>query len=117
MDDLSEKLAGILNDPDSMARVRQMAESLLGDGEQKSDNTASAPSLFSEGMPSADEMRQIMGIMSKLKSSSNDSRSQLLLSLKPHLSKPRREKVDTAIKILKIIELLPYLRETGLLNL
>ena len=30
MDDISEKLAGILNDPESMERVRRMAEGLLG---------------------------------------------------------------------------------------
>ena len=30
MDDLSEKLAELLNDPESMNRVRQMAENLLG---------------------------------------------------------------------------------------
>ena len=33
MDDLSEKLAGLLNDPDTMARVKQMAENLLGDSQ------------------------------------------------------------------------------------
>ena len=32
MDDLSEKLTGILNDPESMERVKQMAESILGGG-------------------------------------------------------------------------------------
>ena len=35
MDDLSEKLADILNDPESMNRVRQMAESLLGSEQQE----------------------------------------------------------------------------------
>ena len=30
MDDLSSKLTELLNDPESMNRVRQMAESILG---------------------------------------------------------------------------------------
>ena len=30
MDELGDKLSAILNDPDSMERVRQMAQSILG---------------------------------------------------------------------------------------
>ena len=36
MDDLSEKLAGILNDPETMDRVRKMAENILGEEEKTS---------------------------------------------------------------------------------
>ena len=44
MEDLGEKLAEILNDPESMNRVRQMAESILG-GDEKSNVPAQAPAL------------------------------------------------------------------------
>lgn len=115
MDDLSEKLAGILNDPESMERVRQMAENILGDNSQKPQDTSPMGDLG--GMLGAQEMQSIIAIISKLKNSGNDPRSQLLNALKPHLSEPRREKVDTAIKILKIIELLPLMKESGILKL
>lgn len=115
MDDLSEKLAGILNDPESMERVRQMAENILGDNSQKTQEPSPVADLG--GMLGADDIQSIISIISKLKSSGNDPRSQLLNALKPHLSEPRREKVDTAIKILKIIELLPLMRESGILKL
>ena len=47
----------------------------------------------------------------------DDSRVRLLLALKPNLSPERQAKVDSAIKILKLIELAPLLREMGILNL
>lgn len=114
MDELSEKLAGLLNDPDTMSRVKQMAESLLGgsgeDEEKQEQNSIN-------DMLGADELKTIMSIMGKMKNQGEDNRTRLLLSLKPHLSEPKREKVDTAVKILKIIEFLPLLRDTGLFKI
>lgn len=112
MDDLSEKLAGLLNDPDTMARVKQMAENLLGDNEPQSQQQSGGIG----DMPTGDELQAIISIMQRLKSSGDDSRTQLLSALKPHLSEPKREKVDTAIKILKLLDLLPIIKDTGLLK-
>lgn len=115
MDDLSQKLAGILNDPKSMERVRKMAESILSDEKKTEEN----PSPLSDitGMLGADELKSIMSIIGKLRNSGNDPRTQLLSALKPHLSEPRREKVDTAIKILKVLEILPLMKDSGILKL
>ena len=112
MDDLSEKLAEILNDPQSMERIKKMTESLLGNEEKPSPNALSNLN----DMPDANEMQKIISIMTRLKSESNDSRALLLKALKPNLSPKRQEKVDTAIKLLKIIELLPLLKDSGILN-
>ncbi len=114
MDDLSEKLAGLLNDPDTMNRVRQMAENLLGEPEQPKP---ASPIEDIGGMLGAGELQTIMQIISRLKSGGNDPRTQLLTALKPHLSEPRQEKVDTAIKILKMLEILPLMKDSGLLKL
>lgn len=113
MDELSEKLAGLLNDPETMSRVKQMAENLLGDNASKDENP---PQNGFSDMLGGDELKMIMSIMGRMKNQGDDSRTRLLLSLKPHLSEPKREKVDTAVKILKIIEILPLLRDTGLLD-
>ncbi len=118
MDDISEKLAEILNDPDSLNRVREMAENILGNDNHKKENSAPPTSDFSSLFGGADidpaQIGKIMSVMSRLKNGGDDSRSNLLLALKPHLSAPRREKVDTAIKLLKIIDLLPLLKDSGL---
>lgn len=116
MDDISEKLAGLLNDPDTMERVKRMAENILG-GEENPQPQQSPNLGDITGMFGADELSSIMSIIGKLKSSGNDPRTQLLTALKPHLSEPRREKVDTAIKILKVLELLPLIKDSGLFKL
>ena len=87
MDDLNSKLEDILNDPESMNKVRQMAQSLLGEEtakEEKSDNQ-------SNSFNSAD-IGRIMNIIGRLEKSGNDNRTKLLLALKPHLTGKRQEK-------------------------
>lgn len=118
MDDISEKLAELLNDPDSLNRVREMAENILGKDEKtKTENTAKSDfdinSLFGDGIDPA-QIGKIISVMSRLKSKQDDNRSRLLLALKPHLSTPRQEKVDAAIKLLKLIDLLPFLKDSGM---
>ena len=44
-----------------------------------------------------------------------DPRIDLLLALKVNLSEPRRKKVDEAIQLMRIINLMPLLREQGFL--
>ena len=116
MDDISEKLAELLNDPDSLNRVREMAENILGN--KKNEENIPSPdanlgSLFGGDIDPV-QMGKIISVMSRFKSGGDDSRAKLLLALKPHLSVPRREKVDTAIKLLKLIDLLPFLKDSGL---
>lgn len=111
MDDLNQKLAQILNNPESMNRVKEMAESILSQNEEKKETESS---VF--GIPDSDELMSIMSIVSKLNQKNDDARTALLAALKPHLSEPKREKVDTAIKILRLLDLLPALKESGILG-
>lgn len=104
MDELSEKLGEILNDPDSVARIGEMAKSLFGEPQQEKKE---------EGQP---DMIKIMSIINRFKNSSSSENERLLLALKPHLSQPRQKKVDTAVKILKLLELAPLLSDSGLLE-
>ena len=112
MDDINARLAEILNDPESMNRVREMAENLLS-GEESAESNI--PAAADAGIDAA-SLAKITGIMTKLKSAGDDNRTALLNALKPHLSEERRKKVDTAVKLLRLIELLPYLKDSGLLD-
>ena len=109
MDDLSEKLSSLLNDPEGMERIKSMAQNLLG------SKTEQSPS------PEANDLDidigALSGILKKMKGAgSNDSRIALLLALKPNLSKEKQVKVDSAIKILRLLELAPLLSDMGLFN-
>lgn len=110
MDELSQKLAEILNNPESMNRVREMAEDILGNKPEPE------PQEDLSNLLSNSDLMNVMSLVSKLNTNSDDSRTTLLSALKPHLSEPKRDKVDTAIKILRLLELLPILKESGVLG-
>lgn len=109
MDEINDKLSKILNDPDSMEKVRQMAESILGEEESAADDIS---------LPDMDPaiISKIAGIVQKL-NTGGDTRSALLLALKPLVSKRRQKKVDTAIKLLRLIDILPYLKDSGIIDI
>ncbi|MDD4699728.1 MAG: hypothetical protein PHV07_05650 [Oscillospiraceae bacterium] len=111
MDDMASKLSELLSDPDAVDKIRNMAGALLGGEESKP--LVDMPS----DIPADIDIGAIMKIVGALNSGGNDNRSQLLLALKPHLSEPRRERVDSAIKILKLINILPLIKDQGLLKL
>lgn len=111
MDDLSAKLSQILSDPESMSRVREMAESILNQKPEPEPQMTDFASFADIG-----EISRIMGLVSKLQSNNDDPRAALLSALKPHLSEAKREKVDTAIKILRLLDLLPLIKESGILG-
>lgn len=115
MDDLSSKLSALLNDPESMERVRKMAENLLGE-QPKPEESSNSGVDFSDAFGGLD-ITALISVINKLKNSGQNPRTNLLSALKPHLSEPRQEKVDTAIKILKVIEILPLIKDSGILNL
>lgn len=109
MDDLSEKLSSLLNDPEGMERIKSMAQNLLGPKPEQ--NPSPQPNDLDI------DIGALSGILKKMKGAgSNDSRIALLLALKPNLSKEKQAKVDSAIKILRLLELAPLLGDMGLFN-
>lgn len=103
MDDLSAKLSEMLNDPDTVSKIGEMAKNLFPEQDVKNED-------------SAPDMMKIMSLINRFKNSSENENQRLLLALKPHLSEERQKKVDTAVKILKLIELMPVLSQSGLLE-
>lgn len=112
MEDLSEKLNDILNDEESMKKVKALAEGLLSKESNEESNTNN---IFGDIDPN--ELNTIISVLGRLKNGKDDKRTALLTALKPNLSEEKQKKVDTAIKLLKLIEILPYLKESGILNL
>lgn len=124
MDELTEKITQILNDPDGMDMVKSLAGSLLGgqNAPQVSEEkpTGGALSLPDSGGLSLDpkQLGMIMKVMNSLKSNdADDDRIRLLTALRPHLSPERQKKTDTAVKMLKLLKLLPLIRESGLFEM
>ena len=108
MDDLKEKLSDILNDPKSLEQLKNMAESIF------SGEDSNPPQ--NDNMPPIENIGAIMSILSKLNGKEENDRTRLINSLKPYLSDSRKQKADNAIKLLKVIELWPLIKESGMLN-
>ena len=104
MDDISEKIEKILNDPESIENLKNMADSILS-GDSGAD------------MPNMENLGAVMSIINKLKQNNENDRTRLINALKPYLSEKRQSKADNAIKILKLIELWPVIKESGMFNL
>ena len=103
---LADKISELLNDPEGMSRIEEMAEKLLGgqkSGEERADN------IDLSGI-------DIGRVLSAFRGAEPDDRSRLLLALRPHLSPARRDRVDKAVKLLRLISVMPFLKESVLLR-
>lgn len=107
MDDINEKLNTLLSDPDSMARIMQLAQQLSGGsgGQQTAapppPTAASAPPA---PMPSIDPqlIAKFLPIIQEF-SRDNSQTTQLLYALRPFLKDGKQEKVERAAKLARLI--------------
>ena len=123
MENINDIFSGLSQDDIEM--LKGVAQSILGgDGE---DNIAQSekPQQKSGGsVPASQSLQAQLGInaadlnmMMKAKkifdkmNSASDKNTDLIMALKPHLSPENRNKADTAIKILRLFDALPYLKE------
>jgi hypothetical protein len=124
MDDITSRISDMLADPATVERLQGLASQIMGN-----DGSADLSKLGSmlgvqqpappkdEGGLSPEQMGKIMKVVGALNSSKPDSRALLLSALRPYLSSERQQRLDTAVKLLKIAALLPMITESGLLNL
>lgn len=132
MEDLAAKLSELLESPDGLETVKSLAGALLNNQSGGKDGADESPleklgagggldalggldslgGLFSSISPN--ELQAMIKVGNALKSNQQDDRSRLLLALKPHLSTQRQGRVDQAVKILRLISVLPIISEQGL---
>ncbi len=95
MSDFEDRLNSILNDPAQMERITAMAKSLMGSGESAPPGEQPAGSM--DGLDLGRLMSAVGG------SGGRDNKRALLEAMKPYLSPHRREKLDRAMKLAKMI--------------
>ncbi len=146
MDDIMSKLSQVLNDPQSMQQLSQVAAALT-DGSEASDTRQAQPengggtpdlsamlsSLLSSAggeasatsVPSAKpaagsqspDIGKLMQIGGILANSGGDDKNvALLLALKPLLKEENQVKIDRLVKIFKLMAAYPLIRDSGLLG-
>lgn len=143
MDDLSGKINDLLSDPESMQRIKSLASMLSGSAGGSGGGT-SAPQddqqqeSYSGGNPLAGFAPTNMGqspqgggtsdfnidpaMLMKISGAMQmmnrpDPRVDLLMALRENLSIHRQKKVDDAVKILRLLSLMPMLKEQGIFDM
>jgi hypothetical protein len=106
MSELEEQLSTVLNNPDEMKKVMQMASSLFGGGNKPAALPAPAEE-FSEHLPEAlpEISPELMGQAMKLLKGvgGKGGKFALLGAVKPYLSEERSKKLERAIVLAGII--------------
>lgn len=118
MDDLNEKLARLLSDPNSMAKI-QSAMATLGGGDSTEPSPAPPPPVAPPSveppignLPDLSMLTRLMPLMGAFNQEDDDTR--LLQALRPYLHGERSERLDETMKLLRLTKLLPLLQEQGI---
>lgn len=98
MDDLSAVLSGFLSDPKAMEQISDMARQ-LGLGEGSGQPQPSPEDAFPGLSPEL-----LSGIMEAMQESTkSDKTTELLSALEPHMTGGRKEKLDRAIRAIRMM--------------
>ncbi|MGI5959561.1 MAG: hypothetical protein ACOX60_09120 [Massiliimalia sp.] len=87
-------------------------------GGQENTSSASSDSSHETDNPfSGIDINMLMQVQSMLSSmQEEDDNTRLLLALKPHFNPARQKKVDQAVKMLRLLSVLPMIQKSGLLG-
>lgn len=131
MDDLMENIQKVMNDPESMKQISQLAQMLGLSGEDSQPPPPPPPKpepqfdfskLFSSPEPRQTQEQntdfsKLLQLTKIFESASKpDKNTQLLLALKPHLKEETQKKADRLVKIFKLMAVYPVLKESGLIG-
>lgn len=104
-----KKLNGLLTDEESVRQLSELAQ-IIG---SESGDTAGEEQSSPDGADIGD-MLKIGSLLSSI--SENDSGTEFLLALRPHVKEKRQKRVDKAVKLLRLMTILESAKKNGLLN-
>ena len=109
--DLSSLLSSLT--PDDMAHLSDMAQQLFG-AQGQEPPPAPEPNAPPFGGVDPEVMSKLMKILPLLQQGGDSERAQLIRALRPLLSQSRRRKADEALRLLRLIEVIPLLGQAGI---
>lgn len=115
MEDITSKITEILNNPDIMDRIKDLANGIKP--QEKKEELEEKNSEIPENQElSPDILSAVMKIAPLLSSIENDDKyANFLKSLRPLLSESRQKKLDESSKLIKIFKILPILKNSGII--
>lgn len=121
MEDLTEKLTSLLGDPEIMDKIQNLS-GLFGSSGNNNDDDKTEGKADEATKNSSDDfgfspdmigaLFKIMPLLSSL--GKDDKYTKFLKSLKPLLSEERQKKLGSSAKILKLMQIIPLIKDQGL---
>lgn len=107
MGEFEEKLNAILSNPEAMAQVASLAQSLGQQQTQEPQPAQQPPSSGAESGLGLDPalLQKVLPLLTELNDSRASEREQLLYALRPFLKESRRDKVDQALRAARVLHL------------
>lgn len=107
--DIGELLSG-LNESD-IDELKKIADEVLGGGQTQEQTQSGTMPDLSALLGNAELLSKLTSVMAAM--NRRDPRSDLIAALKPLLSEKRRQRADSAARIIKLLDLLPILNGGG----
>lgn len=128
MEELASKITELLNDPDILRQIKNLtgksSEENADENKKEEQNEKQKEKLHNtneikgdllNGI-SPDMLNMLIKLAPLISSVNNDDKyASFLQSLRPLLSKPRQKKLDESSKLIKLIKILPILKNNGII--
>lgn len=113
MDDMMGKLSELLSDGESVRQISELAKMFMDETGGQGDESSGSESPQEPGFDIGKVMQltSLAGAMSQ-----KDPNTDLLLALRPHLSPEKQQRVDKAVRLLKLLAVFSVAKENGLLK-
>lgn len=107
MAEFDDKLNSILSNPDAMAQIMQLAQSLSGWGQQPQTPPPSGGDPLSALAGGLDPqlLLRFLPLIQELGGARDSNARQLLYALRPYLKPERQEKVERALQLARLFHL------------
>ena len=122
MEDMNDMLGSLLSDPESMQQIKELADMLKSEmpSDGKSGESGQGGFDFGSlaGLMGGQFDPNMLTAVSKVLAAMNgeDKNRALLMALRPHLSGDKQERVDKAVRMLKLYSAANALKDSGLLG-
>lgn len=105
-----------------MDNIEELLRALAEEDDESEDNNsandnASSAQNGTDGLFSALDPEMMLKLLSLFESfNKSDENERFLLALKPLLREENQSKIDSAVRLMKLISLLPVLQKSGILD-
>lgn len=108
--ELQNKIQSVLSDPESMQQLSELAKMLQGEAAEPAEQQPGE-------LPSMPDAAMLMKLGEMMQgASADDKNTALLRALRPHLSEYRQQRVDKAVRLLRLWAVFRTMQKNGMLS-